>query len=224
MARIAYWISLFWTGVAVLGLTVAPAVRLSVGGRLPVSFVAAVATLAACAPLAALVAVIADAAWPRHMTPLSPLDWYAQTLFVSAPLVAAVLWYETRGRARRAPPATPDAPGDEPPGRLSPRQRAEALCLQMEDHYVRVHTPGRSELVLMPMRQAVAELEPLGGLRVHRSWWVARAAVVRAEPEGRSLHLLLSNGLRVPVARNRVADLRAAGWLNDLRGAVDGAE
>lgn len=214
VARIAFWTGLLWAGTAVLGLTVAPAVRLSAGRRLPVPFVAAVATLAACAPLAVVVAVISRAAWGRHTAEMTPLDWYAQTLFVSAPLVAGVLLFETRGAARQDRPAQMDHAGVQPRGRLSPSQRAEVLCLQMEDHYIRVHTPGRSELVLLPLHQAVDELGEVDGLRVHRSWWVARRAVERAEQDSRSVQLVLTNGLQVPVARNRVADLKAAGWLN----------
>ena len=216
VARIAYFTGLFWAGAALLGLTGGPAVRLSDGRSVPAAFVAALATLIGCAPLAVVAALAGRAVWGVRVANMSPLDWYAQAVFVSAPMVAAVLWYETRGRAPR-PIAPVAALSDaDPPGRLSSRQRAEALCLQMEDHYVRVHTPGRSELVLLPMHQAIAELRDTTGLRVHRSWWVASAAVTRAEPDGRSVRLVLTNGVRVPVARNRVADLRAAGWLNTL--------
>ena len=213
--RIAYFTGLFWAGAALLGLTVGPAVRLSAGRSVPTAFVAAVATLVGCAPLAVVAALAGRAAWGGRLGTTGPLDWYAQTLFVSAPMVAGVLWYETRGRRPRPGPPAADPSEADPPGRLSPRQKAEALCLQMEDHYVRVHTPGRSELVLLPMHQAILELRDLAGLRVHRSWWVAREAVTGAEQDGRSVRLVLANGIRVPVARNRVAELRAAGWLNE---------
>ncbi|MBA4767355.1 MAG: LytTR family transcriptional regulator, partial [Porphyrobacter sp.] len=51
------------------------------------------------------------------------------------------------------------------------------IALEMEDHYVRVHTMLGSALVLMRMRDAVALLGDLEGMQVHRSWWVARGAV-----------------------------------------------
>jgi hypothetical protein len=212
--RIAYFTGLLWAGTALLGLTVGPAVRLSAGRSVPTAFVAAVATLVGCAPLALAAALAGRVVWGHGVAAMGPLDWYAQAVFVSAPMVAGVLWFETRGRRPR-PVSTPSEPSEpDPPGRLSQRQRAEALCLQMEDHYVRVHTPSRSDLVLLPMHQAVAELGEVAGLRVHRSWWVARRAVSGAEQDGRSVRLVLVNGLRVPVARNRVAELRAAGWLD----------
>ena len=65
----------------------------------------------------------------------------------------------------------------------------------------------------MGLRRAMAEVGVSRGEQVHRSWWVTRTAVQRVEQEGRTATLVLENGLRVPVARNRVATLREAGWL-----------
>ncbi|WP_084294685.1 LytTR family DNA-binding domain-containing protein [Asaia prunellae] len=50
-------------------------------------------------------------------------------------------------------------------------------------------------------------------MQVHRSWWVARKALVGWEGSSRSLRLILVNGIKVPVSRAHVAQLRAAGWL-----------
>ena len=97
--------------------------------------------------------------------------------------------------------------------RLSPGFAAPVRALEMEDHYVRAHgADGRSELMLMRMRDAVAELDGVEGERVHRSWWVARWAVAGRRREGRDTVLLLDDGRVVPVARNRVADLKERGW------------
>jgi DNA-binding LytR/AlgR family response regulator len=78
---------------------------------------------------------------------------------------------------------------------------------------VRAHTARGSDLVLMRMRDAVEALSGVDGLRVHRSWWVARAAVAGVERQDRSLRLVLQNGLKVPIPRERIADLREAGWI-----------
>jgi DNA-binding LytR/AlgR family response regulator len=69
-----------------------------------------------------------------------------------------------------------------------------------------------SALVLMRLRDAVALLGDLEGMQVHRSWWVARAAVEDVLREGRNVRLRLPRGLEAPVARAKVADLRAARW------------
>ncbi len=46
------------------------------------------------------------------------------------------------------------------------------------------HAPDRSVLVLMPLRQAIAELEGVEGMQVHRSWWVVRAGRWSARAQG----------------------------------------
>lgn len=88
------------------------------------------------------------------------------------------------------------------------------VALEMEDHYVRAHGHGTSALILLRMRDAEAELAGIDGMRVHRSWWVARSAVEKVLRDGRGYKLRLTNGLEPPVARDRIAVLKAAGWLD----------
>ena len=85
----------------------------------------------------------------------------------------------------------------------------------MEDHYVRVHAHAGSRLVQATLSQAIAALGGREGLQVHRSWWVASRAVVRAEAHGRNLRLRLANGVVAPVARSAVPTVRAAGWIRE---------
>ena len=92
--------------------------------------------------------------------------------------------------------------------------REGLIALESEDHYVRVHARGGSTLVLLRLADAVAELDGIEGLRTHRSWWVARAAVTEVLRRDRAMSLRLVNGIEVPVACNAVAALRAAGWLD----------
>jgi hypothetical protein len=89
---------------------------------------------------------------------------------------------------------------------------SEVIALEMEDHYVRVHTALGSDLVLMRMRDAVANLSDWDGRQVHRSWWVARGAVEDVKRDGRNVRLVLSRGIEAPVARAQVAELRDSGW------------
>jgi hypothetical protein len=90
---------------------------------------------------------------------------------------------------------------------------SEVIALEMEDHYVRVHTALGSDLVLMRMRDAVACLDEADGKRVHRSWWVARSAVEDVKREGRKIRLILPRGIEAPVARAQASELRNAGWI-----------
>ena len=87
------------------------------------------------------------------------------------------------------------------------------LALSVEDHYVRAHASDRSEMVLMSLAEAIELVPAEAGERVHRSWWVARAAVAGHKRDGRDTKLILKNGLEVPVSRDKVGSLREAGWL-----------
>lgn len=86
-------------------------------------------------------------------------------------------------------------------------------ALKGEDHYVRVIGDGREELILMRMRDAIERLGSADGLRVHRSWWVARAGISAVRRDGRAATITLLNGQEAPVARDMTPALRAAGWL-----------
>ena len=98
--------------------------------------------------------------------------------------------------------------------RLPAGSRAELLHLRMQDHYVEVHTAAGSEMLLLRFRDALREVEAVDGLRVHRSHWVARAAVVGVERErGGRLALRLVNGTKVPVSRSFAPIVKAQGWI-----------
>jgi hypothetical protein len=132
------------------------------------------------------------------------------------------------GEAPLSPPsgAPDDVPRDrEPPdadvpSRIRPRFLdrlpgtigSPLICLSMEDHYVRAHGPQGSALILMRMRDAVAELDGLPGVQVHRSWWVASDAVERVEKEDGRVRLRLVNGLCVPVARSQLGAVKSQRW------------
>jgi len=124
-------------------------------------------------------------------------------------------WIERRLRpaARQTRNAGLEAAGRTPfLDRLPANLGRDLLCLAMEDHYVRAHTRTGSTLILMRLRDAVAELEGCAGRQVHRSYWVAEGAIQRSERRGDSVRLHLTNGLVVPVSRRHLPELRAAGW------------
>ena len=85
----------------------------------------------------------------------------------------------------------------------------------MEDHYLRIHRLAGSTLELLPLRETIGCFGGADGLQVHRSWWVAAQAVAGAERDARNWRLRLTNGLTVPVARNRVTEARIRGWIGE---------
>ncbi len=86
------------------------------------------------------------------------------------------------------------------------------LCLEMQDHYLAVHTTGGTEMILCRMEDAARELGGTGR-RVHRSWWVAEDAVEAIARNGQRHFLRLVDGRSVPVGRSFRPDLKQAGWL-----------
>ncbi len=165
-----------------------------------------------------------DRSWPSTG---QFIETYAQIAFIAGLATAALWWLGGAGgeRAANHGPAADSAEtmsatdpastiGDRLADRLPLHLGREVIALEMEDHYVRVHTAAGSTLVLMRMGDAVAELSGIDGLRVHRSWWAARSAVQAVERTGRTTVLRLTNGLQVPVARDRLSDLGIRGWLD----------
>jgi hypothetical protein len=96
--------------------------------------------------------------------------------------------------------------------RIPPALGRDLQALEMEDHYLRIHTAIGSDLVLLRLRDAMAELGPGRGRQVHRSWWVADGAVASTERGARPL-LVLRNGLKVPVSKSFRDQVKEAGWL-----------
>jgi hypothetical protein len=109
-------------------------------------------------------------------------------------------------------PATSEPPGNRLLNRLALERRGEILALSMEDHYVRVFTDAGESLILLRLSDAMAEVQDVPGLQIHRSHWVAARAVDRTErlSDGR-LRVHLVNGLTLPVSRTFARAVREAG-------------
>jgi len=105
------------------------------------------------------------------------------------------------------PAAAPEYP-PEFVSKLPVALRRDILALEAEDHYLRVHTLHGSALVLMRLTDAAAIIDPRLGLRVHRSWWVAREGVRALETKpGRAIVRLLDN-TAVPISRTYLSAAR----------------
>lgn len=208
--RFAFQLACFWPGILIFGALI----RVILRWRLrPTATWLAIGAMVVVAngPFLIWVTWIGRAMWPIFYI-LTPFDLYLQNLVTSAPIV---IGFTILIRARLHKRELAREAGAEPPtsfGLLGAAPSA-ILCLQMEDHYVRVHTAAGSRLVLATLAQAMAALGQTDGLQVHRSWWVARRAVVRAIVEGRNLRLQLVNGAMAPVSRSAVAAVRAKGWM-----------
>lgn len=85
--------------------------------------------------------------------------------------------------------------------RLDDITQDQIAALEAEDHYVRVHTEGGSELIHYRFADAVHEQRGREGLQVHRSYWVSKAAIESIVRRGRSFDIVLKGGKRVPVGQ-----------------------
>jgi hypothetical protein len=114
------------------------------------------------------------------------------------------------------PVATPTgAPGPSPfLDRLPIRLRSSTIyAVQSEDHYLRVHTSGGEELILMRIADAIRELATLDGLQTHRSWWVARDGLADTARANGKLVLKLKSGAEAPVSRTYLKAVKDKGWI-----------
>jgi cation transport ATPase len=148
-----------------------------------------------------------------RLTPMLVFYVWALTLVMS--MIGAIL------RARRTTQASAPlpAPADIRPPKLSQRlpvklQDAAILALEGEDHYVRIHTGKGSDLILLRLSDAIAEMGQTPGARTHRSWWVSKAAVATVRRDNGRIALVLTSGVEVPISRGYASELREAGWLN----------
>lgn len=212
--RYVYWLAITaidWSLIvaAARGLRRVPAfaaLPIVVQVMLTVILAALPGTLAVCG-LDSLLRVVPHWDW----VPLLYLNTAVMSLAIALP-VALVL----RPAARvAAEPARVAAPPGIPAflNRIPPQLGRELMALEMEDHYLRIHTTKGSALILLRLRDALAELGGADGLQVHRSWWVAHAALHDTARENGKPVLRLKNGLSVPVSRSFRAALKAAGWL-----------
>lgn len=198
--------------------------RLAAAARLPANILTLFVVVCASAPIAMLWRRVGQQAYHQ-------LDGYSGllpfALLCALGVLAVTLWAERIDDRL----STPQAPGEAPTGdvplrrvevgavlatgepaptdpalraRLSAGFRSSIIALQSEDHYVRVHGEHGSELVLMRLRDAVAEMGGVSGEQVHRSWWIARHGVAGVEKSGRSWVVHMTNGKTAVVSRQSV--------------------
>ncbi|MFN3512879.1 MAG: LytTR family DNA-binding domain-containing protein [Phenylobacterium sp.] len=205
--RLAYWLPLMvlgsvWGGVAArLAFGAEPD-----GSRLWLRTL--LAGLVIAGPFTGVVWIATTLALGVRFSALGLVSLFSSVLAISLVMTAINVLAASR---RTADPIAP------PPRfleRLPLKLRgAEIWAVEAEDHYLRLHTSKGQDLILMRLSDAVAELEGIEGAQVHRSWWVAREAIVdAARGDGRAV-LTLKDGSQVPVSRTYAKMLREKRWI-----------
>ncbi|MEP3050605.1 MAG: LytTR family DNA-binding domain-containing protein [Erythrobacter sp.] len=230
--RLVSWVGFAWIGYGIYSPMSWLVDRLHQSLQLPRPALWVLGVILATIPMTAVVWSMNYLPNPVQLPSLEQgLTSYFYVFLVGGAITAFFYIIETRGNAEpaetqiapaavpaaataAASPADTSSPVSETPllERLPAALGSDIVALEMEDHYVRVHTALGSELVLMRLRDAMKELGPLEGRQVHRSWWVARAAVEDAVRDGRNVRLKLARDIEAPVSRANVSQLRDAGW------------
>ncbi len=225
--RLISWLALSYLGYATYAPMGFLVDRAHVALALPKAPLWLAAVLVGTVPMTAMLHVIDSMPqWPRmpSLDQVTASYFYVFVIGGGVTLLFNVIGSRQPTRATHAQTAPPPGPGSakSPPvapisnpliDQLPAELGSDILALEMEDHYVRVHTTLGSELVLMRLRDAMAHVADLDGRQVHRSWWVARGAVDDVQREGRNVRLILPRGLEAPVARAQVSELKQAGWI-----------
>ena len=220
--RVAFWTlatSVNW----LFGLVLGSAAGLAFERRGGLAWAAAVVggSAVAAVPGTAVVWLLVAAYMDHRMTGVAEIaSLYSQVIVIHLVLNALVTWLiygKSRRVGARGEATSPHPTGESPSApfleRLPARLGRNLLHLHMQDHYVEVHTDEGGDLLLLRFRDALREVEGIDGAQVHRSHWVARAAVAGVERRNGRIALRLVNGSRVPVSRSFAPALRDRGWL-----------
>lgn len=211
LPRIAYWVVVV-LGTAVIGTVIEIWAAKSLFSRLPPLAAATLGGAVAGVPIGLGVWGFNGLVLGSGATAISV--WLL--LAYCIPIAALVTGFAHVMMPTAAPPApTPQVASSLLPllERLPRQRRGQLLHIAVSDHYVDVATDRGTTQVLMRFSDAVREAAPEPGLQVHRSHWVALAAVRRSlRQEGKSW-LELQNGTVVPVSRTFLEAVRAAGLL-----------
>lgn len=209
--RLSYWIPLM-VGAAFWGTLCARVIGrlIDVEDRPWLQF--AVLTVVTASTLTVIIWIFSGFFFYGRMPPLQHLPGFLIPVFAITAIMSGLGVFMSRSPVETHA-AAPDAAPSRFLDRLPPRLRgARLFAVQAEDHYLRLHTDRGSDLILMRLSDALAELEGLEGAQTHRSWWVARDAVRDvSRGDGRAV-LTLEGGLQAPVSRRYARALRQVGW------------
>lgn len=149
---------------------------------------------------------------------------------VAPPVIAVTLMVNLAIRLLDPEPSTKDLASAMPTDSAMPSLSAlhrklpthlghAIVTVRAQDHYVEVTTAKGSAMILTRLSDAVAQLEPFGGVRVHRSWIVTLSHVVRIEQGANGPEITMTNEQRIPVGRSYRADFDEA-----IQGRNDGSD
>ena len=210
--RLAYWVCLILTGAVWAHLCsrlIEPVIDPDERPWLTVAALSA----ATAGPVVILVWLVTGLVFEGRVYPVRAIVGFIGPVLIITVAISAINVFLTRSPPVQTHAGASGAAPARFLERLTPKLRGARLhAVQAEDHYLRLHTDRGSDLILMRLSDAVVELEGLEGARTHRSWWVAKDAVLEAKRGDGRATLTLEGGVVAPVSRRYARALREAGW------------
>lgn len=195
--RTAYWIAVvtttFWIGYLVSFAVATSAEGSGIGAPLSLGIGALAASLPVTVWLAGLhMAVFATPFWTEALRLLPYVTVFS---LVVAAIAEAMDTSEVVSAPHKT--LTPEPAWlDQLPGHLG----RELISLHAQDHYVMVETKRGQALIRTTLRDAAIDLGDYG-VRLHRSWWVARDEIKAYRYRNGAPVVILQNGRELPVGR-----------------------
>jgi DNA-binding LytR/AlgR family response regulator len=212
-ARLAYWAATVLATYVVGFAVVAFLSRLWPGGRDAGPAAYALFGAVAGVPVTLLVWGLNAAVFEGEAIRFLPLLAYVVAIAAVVSVVVS-LFIAQHEKALAAASPQPAAGQPKRPrilDRLPPHLRGTLSYMTVQDHYVDVRTDRGGALLLMRLADAIAEADPVEGLQIHRSHWVAAGQVAQSVRMGGRLMLKMRDGTLLPVSRSYLDAVRAAG-------------
>lgn len=165
---------------------------------------AALAVAIATAPIAWGVQAVEG--WLRPERDPIPIVHFALNIIVVCGLIVTAMYFRISQRIGEMP-ETDRSPApflDRLPFELG----KELVSFSMQDHYVEVTTTKGTTMILMSLGDAMEEAGSYGGVRIHRSHWIATDAYRGLVRRKGKLFAKLMDGRELPVSRTYAATVR----------------
>lgn len=170
----------------------------------PGSARAALAVAIATAPITWGVQAIEE--WLRPTRNAIPFIHFALNVTIVCGLIVAAMYFRISQRIGEMP-ETKKSPAPLL-NRLPFELGRELVSFSMQDHYVEVTTTKGSTLILMSLGDAMEEAGCYGGVRIHRSHWIATDAYRGLVRRDGKLFAKLIDGRELPVSRTYASTVR----------------
>lgn len=216
--RLFYWVSVICINWLLCALTLRQVERIILPNRfLSLIAVPLCASILVTIPATGAVYMVGLILEPAITPNLITLLWMVFLLFVAISIPAYAIRNLIRLRDRYkldylSSSVIPTEPSLETGAeslfynRFDPPLRGYISSIESQDHYLVIRGQDDRKMIHCRMQDAERELGELG-LRVHRSWWVAKAAIKRRLRKNGRHYLELKDGQIIPVSRSYVSRL-----------------